>query len=125
MVCFLIVGTPFFERAYFTFRFSRDTSIATKKDAWMMKYSLLTPSENAIDCSISLFRPLGGDDPNTIHHTVDMSIDSNIRHIIENREDDFRGLDTNSRKCLKEREIIRDHSLVFIRKVYFGFFGIV
>jgi hypothetical protein len=50
----------------------------------------------------------------TVHHAVDVCIDPDIGHIIEDREDDFRGLHSDPREALYEAEVIRDDAIVFL-----------
>ncbi len=77
--------------------------------------------EYSIDFPISLFRSSGVDDSDPIHYTVDMSVYSDIRHVIEDREDDFCCLDSDTRECLYECKIIRDDSVISAREYGSGF----
>ncbi len=73
-------------------------------------------SHERVKRTICLFWCLRVDDPDPIHYTMNMCIDADIRRIIEDREDDFRGLDTDSWKCLQKYEIIRNHSIILRRE---------
>ncbi len=57
--------------------------IPTEEDEWMMDDSLRLRIEHEIESPISLFWSLGIHDSESIHHTVDMGIDSDVGHIIE------------------------------------------
>lgn len=79
-------------------------------------------SHKCVKRTIRLLRCLRIDDPDPIHYTMNMCIDADIRRIIEDREDDLRGLDTDSWKCLQKYEIIRNNSIILHRKYRTRFF---
>lgn len=84
----------------------------------MVKWFLLFQSEYPVYLSVRLLRCSRLYDTDTVHDAVDMGIDTDIGHIIEHWEDDFRCLDPDTRECLEECEVIRDRSLIFFCESY-------
>ena len=80
--------------------------IPTEEDEWMMDDTLGLNIEYSIEFPIRLSWSVGIDDSESVHYAVDMCIDADIWHIIEDSEDDLGGFDTNTRKCLDEFQII-------------------
>ena len=78
-----------------------------------MDDSLRLCIEYPIEFPICLLWSVGIDDSESIHHTVDMRIDADIGHIIEDGEDDFGGFDADTWERLDQFQIIRDFSLIF------------
>lgn len=74
--------------------------ISAEEDEWMMDDPLRRSIEHEIESPVSLFWCLGIDDAEAIHHSMDMRIDTDIWHIVENREHDFGCLDTDTWECL-------------------------
>ena len=79
----------------------------------MVEGLFLFLSEDEIDCSVGLLGRFGFHDSYTIHDTMDMGIDPNVGHIIEDRENYLRSFDTNSWKSLEEFEIIGNDTIIF------------
>jgi hypothetical protein len=76
--------------------------IPTEEDEWMMDHSLRLRIEHEIESPISLLWSLGIHYTETVHHTMDVCIDTDIRHIIEYREDNLRRLDPDTWEGLDE-----------------------
>jgi hypothetical protein len=76
--------------------------IPTEEDEWMMDDSFGLSIEYFIEFFIGLFWSLGIDDSETIHHSMDMCINSDVWHIIEHREDYLGRLDSDTREGLDE-----------------------
>lgn len=123
MVCF-IIGAPFFYSTYFTFWFSCDTSIPSEQDTRVMKVLFLIFRKKNIYLFVCLFWSICLHDSYTIEYSVNMSINTDIRHIIEYGQYYFCGLNTDSWKSLYQLEIIRDYSIVFLCEASSSFFYI-
>lgn len=82
----------------------------------MMKYPFFFSGQYRFNSCIGLFWGVGFHDSYTIHHTMDVCVDTHIGHVVEDREDDFGCLDANTWKSLQECEIIRDDSILFFRE---------
>jgi hypothetical protein len=78
----------------------------------MMDNTLFLDGKNSFYRFISLFGMFCLDDTQAIHHSVDMGIDTDIGHIIENREYYFSRFYADPGKCLYELEIVWQYSLV-------------
>lgn len=96
--------------------------IATEEDEWMMDYTFCLSIEYLIQFSVCLFGSFCIHDTESIHHAVNMCIDSDIGHIIEDGEDYFCGFDTNTWECLDQFQIIWDFSLVLGCEYHPSFF---
>ena len=81
----LIIGTLFLKRTTLAFRLSRGALISSEENKRMMKYFLLLDRKKSIDCSIGRFWSFCLHDSKTVHHSMDMSIDADIGHIIKYR----------------------------------------
>jgi hypothetical protein len=68
----------------------------------MMDDTLGRSIENEVERLISLFWCIGIDHAETIHHSMDMCINSDVWHIIEHREDYLGRLDSDTREGLDE-----------------------
>lgn len=79
----LIVLALLLELAALTLRFSRYAVIPTEEDEWMMDDSLRLSIEYEVERPISLLWGVGIHDTETVHHAMDMCIDSDVWHIIE------------------------------------------
>ena len=110
----LIVGTFFSYRTYSALRSSSGTDIPPEKHEWMVERLFFFYRKYTIDLSICLLWSLRRDYTYTVHHSVYMGIDSYVWHIIEYREHDFRSLDTDTRECLYEPQIIWKDSPIFL-----------
>lgn len=78
--------------------------------------------ENLIEFFVGLFGSFCVYDSKTVHHSVDMCIDPDIGHIIEDGEDYFCGFDTNTWECLDQFQIIWNFSLVLGCEYHPSFF---
>lgn len=88
--------------------------ISSKKNEWMMEFLFCICIKNILNLFICLFRSICIYYSNSIHDSMDMSIYSYIRSIIENSKDYFRCLDTNTWKSLHEQKIIRNNTIILI-----------
>ena len=86
-----------------------------------MDHSLRLRIEYPIEFPICLLWSVGIDDSESVHHAVDMGIDSDIWHIVEDGEDDLGGFDPDAWECLDESEIIWQYSSIFSREDSTGF----
>lgn len=110
----LIIGTLFFDRTTFTFWFTSNALVSSEEDKWMMQYAFLFQRKNLLDFPIGLFWSPSRYNSDTIHDSVNMRVDTNVRHIIENREDDLCCFYSYSWESLNQCEIIRNNSRVFL-----------
>lgn len=69
-----------------------------------MHAAFLFIAEEFFEFFISLLRSFRLHNAHTIHHTMNMSIDTDKRHIVEMREDDFCCFDSHARESLQIRE---------------------
>ncbi len=79
----LIVLALLLELTTLTLRTPRYAVIPTEEDEWVVDDTLGLSVKYPIEFSICLLWSLGIDHAETIHHTMDMCIDSDIWHIIE------------------------------------------
>lgn len=114
LLSLLSILTPFSDSTFLTLRTTSDTDIPTEEDEGMVDFPLFFLGKYLIDLSIRLDRSMSRDDPESIHHSMDMSIDPDIGTIIEDREDDLRCLHSYPWQCLDEIEIIRDDTIIFL-----------
>lgn len=68
----------------------------------MVKGHFLIEGKDSVNSSIGLLWCFRFYDSDSIHHPVDMRIDSDIGHIVEDREEDFRSFYSDTRECLNE-----------------------
>jgi hypothetical protein len=79
----LIIGAFFLYRTGITLRLSSGAVVSSEEDKWMMQYSFFLFTKYLFDHSIGLIWSFCIHDTDTIHHSMDVSIDSDIGHIIE------------------------------------------
>lgn len=108
-----IVFAIFCNFTIFTFWISRRTMISSKKNKRMMEPFFYINIEEQFYFSISCFRGFSFHYSETVHHPMNMSINTNIRAIIEYCENYFGSFNSDSWKCLNKTEIIRNDSIVF------------
>lgn len=88
----------------------------------MMERLFCSYIKERIDFFVSLFRGIRCYYANTIHHSVYMGIYSNIWHIIEHGQNDFRSFYSYSRKGLEKCEVIWNNAIVFLSENSSGLF---
>lgn len=87
-----------------------------------MNFLFESYANSFIKSLICLFRSLCFCDSDSICNSMNMCINSDIRHIIEYWEDNFCCFYSYSRKCLNEFEVIWYDWVVFFRNESSGFF---
>lgn len=117
-----IIGTLFLYWAYFTLWFSGNTKISSKKNQRVVHLLFDYVVKKYIYFSISFFGSFCFYYSYTIEYSMNMSIDTDIRHIIEYREYYFRSLNANTRKALYSVQIVWNYSIMFLGQDGSGFF---
>ncbi len=84
----------------------------------MMHGAFLIFAEKYFQFFIRLFWCFSLHDPHTIHHTMNMGIDADKRHIIKMGENDFCCFDTHSGESLDSLEIMGNFSSVFVYEFF-------
>ena len=84
----------------------------------MMHRAFLIFAEEFFEFFVCLFWCFGFHDSHTIHHTMNVCIDTDKGHIVEMREDDFCGLHTDSGESADGIESMRDFSSVFVHEFF-------
>ena len=79
-----------------TLTLSRSADISPKEDYRMMHRFFLYISEEFFDFFISFCRSIRYDDAHTIHHTMNMGINTDKWHVVEMREDNLRSFYSDS-----------------------------
>ena len=118
----LIIGAFFLEGACLAFWLSSDTMISPKEYKWMMENPFFFYREYSLYGSICLIWDLRLDYTETIHDSMYMGVDSDIRHIIEYGEYDFCCFYTDTRKCLNETQVIWEDAMVALCEYSSSFF---
>ena len=85
-----------------------------------MHRAFLIFAEELFKFFIRLFWCFGFHDFHTIHHAVDMRIDTDKGHIVEVGEDDFCCLHADSGECTDGFEHVRDFASVFVHEFFCG-----
>lgn len=97
--------------------FPRSTDISTEQNNRMMERHFLLIGEEFFELLVGFIRGFGFQDTHAIHHAMDMCIDANKRQIIEMREDDFRGFDSDSGECTDGFHRLWNISMMFFDKL--------
>lgn len=86
----------------------------------MMHGAFLIFTQEFFEFFICLFWRFGFHDSHTIHHSMDMGIDTDKGHIVEMREDDFCCLDADSGESANGFEGVWDFSSMFVYEFFCG-----
>lgn len=98
--CTFFTLAPFFQRCLTASTFFCCADISSKKDYCMMHSSFLFICEEFFKFFICFCGSFCFHNSHTIHHSMNVSINSYVRSIVEMGEDDFCRFDTNTRESL-------------------------
>lgn len=83
-----------------------------------MHRAFLVFTQELFEFLICLFGRASFHNSHTVHHTMDVRIDTDKGHIIEMREDDFCRFHADSWECTDGFEGVRDFSSVFVHELF-------